>query len=156
MDKIPVSMQYQQQTSKNAWDKVKNYAKNATETVAPYIPTYYVGYGIGSIRSDLQDSNGYINSIKNVVSYNNQYNPMKVNDKYKHALINCLMAQNGKKAEKVAQIISGLKENYDVFMNKNTSQASDEDMEANIYGRKSGRSNQRESCYELISKKYKP
>ena len=31
---------------------------------------------------------------------------MNVNDKYKHAMINCLMAQDGGKSEKVSQIVS--------------------------------------------------
>ena len=106
--------------------------------------------------SDIQDPNGYINSFKNIMNYNKQYRPKNVNDKYKHAMINCLMVQNGSKSEKVSQILSGLKENYDVLFNKNTSQASDEDMEANIYGRNIGRTYPQRSCHDLITQKYNP
>ena len=119
-------------------------------------PGYYLGYGVGYIHSDIQDPNGYINSFKNIMNYNKQYRPKNVNDKYKHAMINCLMAQNGSKSEKVSQILSGLKENYDVLFNKNTSQASDEDMEANIYGRNIGRTYPQGSCHDLITQKYNP
>ena len=147
---LPNSMQ----DNSSTWDNMYNYARNKVNTIAPYIPTYYLGYGIGSIHSDLLD--GYINSIGKIVELNNSYNPMRVNDKYKHAMINCLMAQRGAKSEKVSQITSGLKENYDVFMNKNTSKASDEDMEANIYGRNIGRNYPNGNCHELISTKYKP
>lgn len=66
------------------------------------------------------------------------------------------MTQNGRKSEKVSQILSGLKENYDVLFNKNTSQASDEDMEANIYGKNIGRTYPQRSCHDLITQKYNP
>ena len=119
-------------------------------------PGYYLGYGLGYINSDIQNPNGYINSFKNIINYNNQYEPMNVNDKYKHAMINCLMAQHGSKSEKVSQILSGLKESYDVLFNENTSQASDADMEANIYGRNIGRTYPQGNCHDLISQKYNP
>ena len=145
-----------EQNNLSILDNVKIFAHTAIDTVAPYTPTYYLGYGVGKINSDLQDPYGYINSVNKIIDLNNVYNPMKVNDKYKHAMINCLMAQRGTKSEKVSQIASGLKENYDVLMDKNTSQSSDEDMEANIHGRKIGRNYPKENCQELISKKYKP
>ena len=140
------------ENNSSVWNNMKNTFNN----VLPYIPSYPIGYGIGKIHSDLQEPNGYVNSLKNIINLNNQYSPMKMNDKYKHAMINCFMAQNGTKSEKIAQLISGLKENYDIFMNKNTSSASDEDMEANIYGRKIGRKYSNGSCEEFIKKKYKP
>ena len=146
----------QENNQQSMWNGVKSFAQNAVDAVAPYTPTYYMGYGVGSIHADLRDQNGYINNVRDIIGLNNVYNPMRVNDKYKHAMVNCLMAQKGPKSEKVAQIISGLKENYDVFMGKNTSQASDEDMEANIYGREIARNYPNGNCHELVSQRYKP
>lgn len=108
-----------------------------------------------SDKFDLKDDS-YTRLLSDIVDLNQQYRPLPYNDKYKHAMINCLMSQKGEKGEKVASLLSGLKENYDVYYDINKPEDSDGDMEANIYGRKVGRENKNKSCDEMVRLRYNP
>ena len=81
---------------------------------------------------------------------------MKINDKYKHALLNCRAAQRGPLAENLITNLSRLKEFSDVYITKsNTEQESFEDTQANTFGRSLGRFNKNGNCEEMVQQRYK-
>lgn len=102
------------------------------------------------------DRNSYTRSLIDAIGLYGELAPRGYNDKYKHALINCILTQNGEKGEKTASLLSGLREVSDVLLNENTPKHSDEDTEANIYGRNTGRENKDKDCREMVKNRYKP
>ena len=46
----------------------------------------------------------YAKVLKKAVDLNNEYKNLKLNDKYKHALINCLMIQSQQSQEEIKAI----------------------------------------------------
>jgi len=89
-----------------------------------------------------------------VETYNNfnQYSPLGLNDKYKHAMLNCLAAQRGTGGLLGIDILSRLKEKYDVLSGGNTQKESDEDMTANKIGRFLGYKYPEGNCDEMVQK----
>lgn len=120
--------------------------------------TYEIGSDDKRVENILKMVNWGMNAMDAKKIYDNykKYSPMKVNDKYKHAMMNCLAAKRGNFSEKMITNLSLLKELYDVSLNKNTVPESDADMEANLLGRKLGRENIHENCDELVQKYYRP
>ena len=84
----------------------------------------------------------------------NIYNK-KFNDKYKHAYINCLNAQQGTKNILWADYLSRLKEIYDIYSKNNTKEESEKDMDANLTGRFLGLKYPDGDCDELVQRYYK-
>ena len=84
----------------------------------------------------------------------NIYNK-KFNDKYKHAYINCLNAQQGTKNILWADYLSRLKEIYDIYSKNNTREESEKDMDANLTGRFLGLKYPDGDCDELVQRYYK-
>lgn len=101
-------------------------------------------------------SEPYIDALKYNIDLYNEYHNQRLNDKYKHSLINCLMTQKGKEGEEVVKFLAGLKEKKDVLLGDNTQQESDEDNEANIYGRTVAKQYPDQDCKILVSKRYPP
>ena len=96
------------------------------------------------------------NSLKQIYQDYKKYAPMKINDKYKHALLNCRAAQRGPLAENLITNLSRLKEFSDVYITKsNTEQESFEDTQANTFGRSLGRFNKNGNCEEMVQQRYK-
>ena len=96
------------------------------------------------------------NSLKKIYQDYKKYAPMKINDKYKHALLNCRAAQRGPLAENLITNLSRLKEFSDVYITKsNTEQESFEDTQANTFGRSLGRFNKNGNCEEMVQQRYK-
>lgn len=81
-----------------------------------------------------------------------KYRPIKYNDKYKHAMINCLAAQRGIKDGIRAENYSRLKEFYDVSSGTNTPIESSEDIYANSIGRYLGTKYPQGNCDELVQR----
>ena len=96
------------------------------------------------------------NSLKQIYQDYKKYAPMKINDKYKHALLNCRVAQRGPIAEDLITNLSRLKEFSDVYITKsNTAQESFEDTQANTFGRSLGKFNKNGNCEEMVQQRYK-
>ena len=77
---------------------------------------------------------------------------LRENDKYKHALLNCLSAQNGMGGALIGSFLSGLREIYDVSSGDNTLKESHEDNAANNIGRLLGLKYPEGSCDEMVQK----
>lgn len=80
------------------------------------------------------------------------YKDKGYNDKYKHAMINCLSAQRGLKDAIRANNFSRLKEFYDVSSGNNTPVESGEDMYANLIGRYLGLKYPQGDCDEMVQR----
>ena len=87
-----------------------------------------------------------------IEAYNNyrQYAPIKYNDKYKHAMLNCLAAQRGTGGLLAVDVLSRLKEGYDIKSKRNTLEESNEDSKANEIGRYLGYKYPNGDCDEMV------
>ena len=81
-----------------------------------------------------------------------KYRPLKLNDKFKHAVMNCRAAQRGMKGVFRANNLSLLKEKSDVLLGSNTLDESNADMDANLTGRYLGIKYPNEDCDELVER----
>lgn len=81
-----------------------------------------------------------------------KYAPLSMNDKYKHALINCEAAKRGTGGALIGSSISELKELYDVKSGRNTRQESENDNTANALGRFLGYKYPEKECEEVLQK----
>lgn len=90
----------------------------------------------------------YIKVIKEAA----KYRPLALHDKYKHAMVNCLAAQQGTKKALDADDFSRLKEFYYVLSRGNTPEESSEDMYANRIGRYLGFKYPQGDCDELVQR----
>lgn len=108
------------------------------------------------IRKWMENQNFFdlepIHVIPGMISDYFKYHPQKINDKYKHAVINCRAAQKGVGGMSIADILSGLKEKRDVLSHKNTVDESALDQEANQIGRFLGIKYPKENCDVLVQK----
>ena len=80
----------------------------------------------------------------------NKYHDLRLNDKYKHALLSCLAAQQGTGGVLGSSFLAGLRELYDVYSESNTPQESYEDDRANQLGRLLGFKNPEGNCDEMV------
>ena len=87
-----------------------------------------------------------------VVKHATRYYPLKLNDKYKHAMVNCLSAQQGVGNSLYAHDFSRLKEIYDVSSGANTPIESNEDMYANLIDRYLGIKYPQGDCDEMVQR----
>ena len=71
-------------------------------------------------------------------------------------MLNCFVSESVGKDSVRANNLSRLREISDVYYNINKPKGSDEDMEANIYGRKIGRENKDKDCHEMVKERYRP
>lgn len=90
----------------------------------------------------------YVKAIKDA----SKYYPFALHDKYKHAMVNCLSAQEGTAKAIEADNLSRLKEFYDILLKKNTPEESSEDMYANKIGRYLGYKYPQGDCDELVQR----
>ncbi|MBE6453833.1 MAG: hypothetical protein E7017_02980 [Alphaproteobacteria bacterium] len=86
--------------------------------------------------------------IKNYLRLKNY----RYTDKYKHAYINCVAAQNGRGGTDVAEFLSGLKEKRDIKSGANSFDESQSDDYANKIGRLLGNKYPQGDCDEIIQK----
>ena len=94
----------------------------------------------------------------NIYQDYNEFEPLGLNDKFKHAMLNCRAAQRGQTAEDIVTFLSRLKEYNDVYLrkdNKNTWSESIQDSKANALGRSLGRLYKDGNCEEMVSKHIK-
>ena len=83
------------------------------------------------------------------------YKDLVINDKYKHAMINCRAAQRGYADKQLISFLSLLGEVKDVHLDKdNTKEASAEDDKANKFGRMVGWNNRQGNCHKMVSRVY--
>ena len=81
-----------------------------------------------------------------------KFHKMRVTDKYKHAMMNCLAAQYGQGGADVAEQASNLREWYDVKSGSNTLDSSTGDQYANKIGRLLGGKYPYGDCNEYVQK----
>lgn len=81
-----------------------------------------------------------------------KYKKLPYNDKYKHAVMNCRAAQYGNGGMLSAQVLSGLKEFYDVKSGNNTTDESEADNYANQVGRFLGYKYPEGNCDEMVGR----
>ena len=94
-----------------------------------------------------------VNQAYDIYKDYKQYKNSGLNDKYRHALINCRAAQKGQTAEDIVTFLSRHKEYEDVYLDKdNTLNESIQDSQANALGRILGRLNKDGNCEEMVSK----
>lgn len=84
----------------------------------------------------------------------NELAPFKYYDKYKHALLNCKLAQQGDVGAWTADIASRGKEFLDLVTGGNTLSESYADMQANLQGRKLGYNNPNGDCNQMVQQYY--
>lgn len=99
-------------------------------------------------NSHIIDIEAMVDLLKNY----NKYHNVKMNDKYKHALLSCLAAQQGTGAVLGSSFLAGLKELNDIYSEKNTLEESYEDDRANRLGRLLGFKNPQGDCDEMVSR----
>lgn len=104
-------------------------------------------------KVDMKLSNLY-GEYKQIEKLRNHYTPFPYNDKYKHAMINCQMAQHGNSGAFVADIGSRYKEAKDLWYGTNTLSESYADMQANLLGRKLGYNNHNGDCDQMVQQYY--
>ena len=106
--------------------------------------------------ADVKEIVDNIIKISNLAAIGNdfvKYRNLNMNDKYKHAMINCRAAQRGQTGENLITDLSRLKEFYDVYLIKsNTLNESIKDSQANALGRSLGRLYKNGNCEEMVSK----
>ena len=140
-----------------------NMADNIWEN-AHHLPGYESGYFVGMVKPALDHWQNMDN--KNIIdigkqAYNiyqdyKEYYPLRLNDKYKHAVINCRAAQRGQTGEDLVTLLSRLKEFSDVnLLKSNTLTESIQDSQANALGRSLGRLYKDGNCEEMVSKHIK-
>ena len=96
---------------------------------------YSLGKGIGNIYANYQT-----------------IAPIKMSDKYKHAVINCEAAQQGKGGYDIAKLVSWGKELKDVLTGQNTKDSSQSDNYANKIGRLLGTKYPNDNCRIIVQK----
>ncbi len=99
-------------------------------------------------NSHIFDYQGLYNTFSNYIKYHSQ----NVNDKYKHAMVNCIAAQNGTGSTLATGFLSGLKELKDVNSGNNTNFESYEDNRANQIGRYLGFKYPNGDCDEMVQR----
>ena len=97
----------------------------------------------------------YVDAIKQLFKSKDYYQNKKLNDKYKHAMINYAMAQNGPEYLHTAIGGSILKDANDLYTRKNTIKESLEDMQANLIGAYLGRKYSNGDSDTMVQQYYK-
>lgn len=105
------------------------------------------------------DNKNIIDNLKqanNIYKDYKEFKPLVLNDKYKHAMINCRAAQRGQTGEDLVTFLFRHKEYSDVYLDKsNTLTESIQDSQANALGRLLGRLYKNGNCEEMVSKHIK-
>jgi len=134
--KYPVQNQQaqEQQNNMTVWNSVKDFAQNAVNHLAPYTPTYYVGYGIGATQStfnklkDLYSAykqNGATYaaqqygepSVKKAIKAFDWLTPLPISDVNKHQYVSCIGSTGGPLAI-TETIVGGIKKEIDDYKKK--------------------------------------
>ena len=76
------------------------------------------------------------------------------NDKYKHAYISCEGAKDGYIGAATVGAMGAAREAWQIVNGENTVEASSDDMQANMYGIRTGLRNRLGNCNDLVQKKY--
>ena len=100
------------------------------------------------VKTASLDMGAMVDIIKNY----NKYKDLAINDKYKHAMINCQAAQRGTGGALGSSFFAGLKELYDINSKNNTIDESHEDDIANNIGRYLGFKYPYGDCDEMVRK----
>ena len=96
---------------------------------------YSLGAGLGNMYGNYQN-----------------FTPIKMSDKYKHAVINCEAAQYGEGGYDIATLVSWGKEARDVWTGQNTKDSSESDNYANKIGRLLGTKYPNDDCQVIVQK----
>ncbi len=145
---------------------VKQIGNRIWDKYIPKMPTYKVSKYIAVPKMALDhwlnmDNKNIIDIGKqayNIYQDYNEFEPLGLNDKYKHAMLNCRAAQRGQTGEDLVTFLSRLKEYNDVYLRKNgknTWSESIQDSQANALGRSLGRLYKDGNCEEMVSKHIK-
>ena len=110
-----VSSNYSQNSAldnSSAWDSVKNFAQNTVNAIAPYTPTYYVGYALGTAQNTfnkLKDLYGAYKrngatvaaqqygepSVRQAMRAADWLAPLDISDVNKHQYVSCVGSTGG-------------------------------------------------------------
>ena len=128
------SMQNIAQDNSSAWDSVKNFTQNAVNAIAPYTPTYYVGYGIGTAQNTfnkLKDLYGAYKqngatyaaqqygepSVRQAMKAADWLSPLDISDVNKHRYVSCVGSTGGPLAT-AETLAGGVKKEIDDYNKK--------------------------------------
>ncbi|MBQ8481416.1 MAG: hypothetical protein IJ532_02640 [Alphaproteobacteria bacterium] len=116
------------------WDSVKNFTQDAVNAIAPYIPTYYIGYGVGTAQNtfnklkDLYSAykqNGATYaaqqygepSVRQAIKAADWLSPLNMSDVNKHQYVSCVGSTGGPLAT-AETLIGGAKKEIDDYKKK--------------------------------------
>ena len=106
----------EQENNMTAWNSVKDFAQNAVNHLAPYTPTYYVGYGIGAAQNILPQLKNGLSDVYNLYKNEGLYSvgknyaepsvqkalqakeevaPLDISDVNKHQYVSCIGSTDG-------------------------------------------------------------
>ena len=106
----------EQQNNMTAWNSVKDFAQKTVNHLAPYTPTYYVGYGIGAAQNILPQLKNGLSDVYNLYKNEGLYSvgknyaepsvqkalqakdevaPLDISDVNKHQYISCIGSTGG-------------------------------------------------------------
>ena len=122
------------QDDSSAWNSVKNFTQNAVNTIAPYTPTYYVGYGIGTTQNTfnkLKDlyraykQNGATvaaqqygePSVRQAMKAADWLSSVPISDVNKHQYVSCVGSSGGPLAT-IETLAGGVKKEIDDYNKK--------------------------------------
>lgn len=122
------------QDNSSTWDNMYNYARNTVNTIAPYIPTYYLGYGIGNAQNTfnkLKDlykaykQNGATiasqqygePSVRQAMKAADWLSPVPISDVNKHRYVSCVGSTGGPLAT-VETLAGGVKKEIEDYNKK--------------------------------------
>lgn len=97
---------------------------------------------------------GILEEIRNIIKLKDKYTPLALNDKFKHAVINCEMAKRGNSGILTTSLASILKELRDMSTLNNTPAESYKDLVADYKGLKIGLDNKEVNCEKEVEKLY--
>ena len=100
----------------------------------------------------LNDGSEVFGIVKDFLKYRYDPSVRGLNDKYRHAMINCLASQRGIKDSIRANNLSRLREFYDVYSGDNTPESSEQDMFANKIGQLLGLKYPNGDCDEMVQR----
>ena len=116
----------------------------------------YVQQQEGDVKSQSQNMINYLYSLGaglgNMYGNYQNFTPIKMSDKYKHAVINCSASQYGEGGNDMAKLVSWGKEARDIWTGQNTEDSSKSDDYANKIGRLLGTKYPKGNCQVIVQK----
>ena len=127
-----------QNNTSPVWDSVKNFTQDAVNAIAPYTPTYYIGYGVGTAQNTfnkLKDLYGAYKqngatyaaqqygepSVRRAIKAADWLSPLDMSDVNKHQYVSCVGSTGGPLAT-AETLVGGVKKEIDDYNKKMNNQ----------------------------------